>query len=123
MFDFLKEAVTGYVDMLLITESKLDNSFPTAQCQINGFSSPYRPDRNAHGGGILLYVREGIPSKLLKGTEFKGNLEAMFVEINLRKKKWLLSCSYNPQKCEIRNHLGSVGKNLLGNIWEQSERI
>ena len=48
----------------------------------------------------------------LKGTEFKGNLEAIFVERNLRKKKWLLSCSYNPQKSEIRKHLGAVGKNL-----------
>ena len=84
----MKETVTGYVDILLITESKLDNSFPTAQFQINMFSSPYRLDANAHGGGILLYVREDIPSKLLKGTEFKRNLEAMFVEINLRKKKW-----------------------------------
>ena len=104
--------MTGYVDIFLITESKLDNSFPTAQFQINMFSSRYRLDANAHGGGILLYVREDIPSKLLKGTEFKGNLEAMFVEINLRKKKWLLSCSYNPQKSEIRKHLGAVGKNL-----------
>ena len=89
----LKETVTGYVDILLITESKLDNSFPTAQFQINRFSSHYRLDRNAPGGGILLYDREDLPSKLLKGTEFEGNLEAMFVEINLRKKKWLLSCS------------------------------
>ena len=71
--------MTGYVDILLITESKLDNSFPTAQFQINEFSSPYR---NAHGGGILLYVRKDIPSKLLKGTDFKGNLEVMFFEIN-----------------------------------------
>ena len=85
-FDFLKETLTGYVDILLITESKLDNLFPTAQFQINGFNSPYRLDRNAYGGGILLYVREDIPSKLLKGTEFEGNLEAVFVKINLRKK-------------------------------------
>ena len=85
-FDFLKETVTSYVDILLITESKLDNSFPTPQFQLNGFSSPYRLDRNVHGGGILLYVREDIPSKLLKGKKFKGNLEAMFVERNLRKK-------------------------------------
>ena len=34
-----------------------------------------------------------IPSKLLKGKDFEGNLEAMLVEINLRKKKWLLNCS------------------------------
>ena len=104
-FDFLEETMTGYVDIFLITESKLDNSFPTAQYQINRFSSPYQLDRNTHGGGILLYVREDIPSKLLNGLEFKGNLEAMFVEINLRKKKWLLSCFYNPQKSEIRKHL------------------
>ena len=30
-FDFLNKTVTGYVDILLITESKADNSFPTAQ--------------------------------------------------------------------------------------------
>ena len=103
--------MTGYVDILLITESKLNNSFPSAQFQINGFSSPYRFDRNPHGGGILLYVKKDIPLKLLNGIEFKGDLEAMFVEINFKKKKWLLSCSYNPQKSKIRN------------IWEQSERI
>ena len=36
----------------------------------------------------------------------------MFVEINLSKNKWLLSFSYNPQKSEIRKHLGAAGKNL-----------
>ena len=79
--------LTGYLEIFLITESKLYNFFPTAQFQINGFSCPYRFDRNAHGGGILLYFREDIPSKLLKEADFEGNLEAIFVEINLRKKK------------------------------------
>ena len=74
------------VDKVMITESQLNNSFPPAQFHINGFSSPCRLDRNAHGGRILLYVREDIPSKLLKGTDFKENLEAMFVKINLRKR-------------------------------------
>ena len=69
-FDFLKEEVTGYVDILLITESKLDNSFLTAQFQINGFSSPYRPNRKAHAGEILLYVREDIPSNLRARDRF-----------------------------------------------------
>ena len=36
----------------------------------------------------------------------------MFVKINMRKKKWLLSCSYNPKKSEIRKYLRAVGKNL-----------
>ena len=63
-FDFLKETVTSYVNMLLITESKLDNSFAAAEFQINGFSSPYQLVENAHDGGILLYVRDDIPSKV-----------------------------------------------------------
>ena len=61
--------------------------------------------------GILLYIKEGIPSKLLK-TNFDENTEAMFVEINIRKKKWLISCSYNPHKSEISKHLKSLGMNI-----------
>ena len=52
----MKETVTGYVDILYITESKLGNSFPTAQFQINEFSSPYWLDRNVNE--IPLHVRE-----------------------------------------------------------------
>ena len=36
----------------------------------------------------------------------------MFGEINVRKKKWLLSCSYNPRKSEIMDHLNEIGKHL-----------
>ena len=36
----------------------------------------------------------------------------MFIEINLRKKKWLLSVSYNQHKALIGKHLQAVGKNL-----------
>ena len=45
----------------------------------------------------------------------KGNMqiEAMFTEINLRKKKWLLSVSYNPHKALIGKHLQAVGKILI----------
>ena len=30
-----------------------------------GYATPFRLDRNANGGGILLYVSEDIPSTLL----------------------------------------------------------
>ena len=55
-FDFLSSLISGNIDILLITETKLDNSFPEAQFHTEGFASPYRLDRNANGGGILLYV-------------------------------------------------------------------
>ena len=102
----------GFVNILLITECKLDDSFPTAQFHMQGYSSPFRLDRNSYGGGILLYVREDIPAKLISNRSFDKDIEAMFVEINLRKKKWLLCISYNPHKSLIEKHLRAIGKNI-----------
>ena len=48
------------VDIFLIYETKLDDSFPSAQCKIEGCTTPYRYDRNDKGGGLLLYIREDI---------------------------------------------------------------
>ena len=40
-------------------------------------------------------------------------MKVFFVEINLRnKKKWLLSCSYNPQQALTSNHLAELSKNI-----------
>ena len=49
----------------MISETKLDERLPTSQFFMNGFSSPHRLDHNCKGGGILLYIREDIPSNLL----------------------------------------------------------
>ena len=63
--EFLKEQIQDNTDILMISETKIDASFPIGQFLLNSYSTPIRLDRNAHGGGILLYVREDIPSKLL----------------------------------------------------------
>ena len=104
-FVFLSSQINKYVDILLLSQTKLDDSFPTGQFSLNGYSKPYRLDRSSNGGGILLYVRDDIPSRLLPDYKIKDNLELFFVEVNIRKKKWLHSCSYNPHKSNISNHL------------------
>ena len=91
-FSFLSSQITKYVDILPLSETKLDDSFPAAQFSLNGFCKPYRLDRSSNGGGILLYVRDDIPSRLLTDYKIKDNLELFFVEVNIRKKKWLLGC-------------------------------
>ena len=53
------------IDVLLISETKTDSSFPSVQFHLEGYATPYRLDRNANGGGTLLYIREDIRSKLL----------------------------------------------------------
>ena len=70
----------------MISETKIDESFPTSQFLI-GFSSPYRLDRNSNGGGILVYFKNNIIAKSLK--TIKLSTEAIFIEIDLRSKKWL----------------------------------
>ena len=40
------------------------------------------------------------------------NIEVIFVEINLRKRKWLLICSYNPEKKMIQTYLNCLGDKL-----------
>ena len=94
------------VDILLISETKIDSSFPTAQFLINGFTT-YRRDRNRNGGGMLLYIREDITSNLLHTN---GIIERFYIEIKIRKKKWILGCSYNLHKCFISSHLRELGK-------------
>ena len=42
------------VDIFMISETKLDNSFPDGQFLVEGYSKPYRTDRNCHGSGIML---------------------------------------------------------------------
>ena len=64
-FEALLQNVSGEVDLLMISEKKIDESFPKSQFLIKGFSDPFRIDRNVHARGILLYVREDIPTKLL----------------------------------------------------------
>ena len=64
-FEQLKDIVIQYIDILVVTETILDDTFPTAQFLVNGFSDPYRLDRNRNGGGVLIYIREDIPRKLL----------------------------------------------------------
>ena len=105
-FDLLSHYVCGNIDILIITETKLDKSFPSGQFLLHGYSEPFRLDRNQFGGGLLVFIREDIPCSILNIKQL--TIEALFIEINLRKKKWLLCCSYNPHKNLIVAHLREI---------------
>ena len=53
---FLASQIINNVGDLLVSETKLHDSFPTAQFLLDGFSKPYRLDRCTNVGGILLYA-------------------------------------------------------------------
>ena len=66
---------------MLISETKIDDSFPKGQFLIDGFSALYRLDRNYQGCGLILLVREDIPSNLLTSEE--KPIESFCIELNL----------------------------------------
>ena len=53
-FEQLKVSIQGKIDILIITETKLDDSFSVDQFAMNGYTKPYRFDRNRNGGGVTI---------------------------------------------------------------------
>ena len=39
-------------------------------------------------------------------------VEGLYVKVKLRKQKWLISCSYNPNKSMICQHMEALAKNM-----------
>ena len=94
-FQALTGIIHGNIDILIITETKLDHTFPKNQFRIPGYRLPYRKDRDGHGGGVMVFIRVDIPSDILSKHKMDENIEALFIEVNLRKMKILLVAVYN----------------------------
>ena len=82
-FDTLTTSVTEYIDILMISGTKLDNTFPYALYHLKEFSNSYRLNRNSHDGGILACVRDNIPSNLVKLRQKLENFGGFFIELEM----------------------------------------
>ena len=58
--DMLSYMIGNEIDILMISKSKLDDTFPTSQFVTDSFTEPFRLDRTINGGGILLYVKNNV---------------------------------------------------------------
>ena len=104
----LTNIIQGKFDILLVSETKIDISFPSGQIIVVDFALPYRFDRNSKEGGLLFYVREDIPSKII--FVLKLQIEGFLIEVNVCRKKWLLGCFYNPHKTYISDFFKEISK-------------
>ena len=108
----LRLLISDNVDILIVAETKIDRTFPSSQFYINGFKEPFRFDRDKNGGGLLIYVREGVPAKLKTDFKLPSNIECGIIEINLNKKKWLLLGIYRPPSQQEEYFFNEIGKAL-----------
>ena len=107
-FDILREQVNGSIDIFMVFEQ--DDNFSEGQSLVKGFHSPFRFDRDRNGGGIMLYVREDILTKLLSHDFLFA--QSFFIQINPYKKKWLINCSYNLHTSNIGKYLDIISSSL-----------
>ena len=61
---------------------------------------------------LIVYFENNITAKLLKLENVPSDIEAVFIEINIKSEKWLLCCTYNVNKSLIENHLQRLQKQL-----------
>ena len=115
-FEPVVSLVKDKIDILMVSETKLDDTFPFSQFAIEGYSQQFRPDRNCHGGGIIIYVRDHIPCKKINSHSVPGNVECMFIEITLGITKWLLVGGYNPKRESISYFLNHISKGIDKNL-------
>ena len=83
MFDMLLLLFHGVIDILMICETKIDDSFPTEQFIIEGYSTIYRLDRNDRDGGIMLIVKDNLLTSRLYKYCFRDEIEIFCIELNL----------------------------------------
>ena len=75
-------------------ETKINNSFPTAQLSWPVYHKPYRLDIPDRRGGLLVYIKPYLPSRSLTG--YTTYIQIIPFELNLRKERWILMCIYRP---------------------------
>ena len=59
-FNLLSDIMKNNINILMISERKLDFSFPKGQFQLHGYSEPYKFDRNGNGGRTTSFIPEHI---------------------------------------------------------------
>ena len=83
----------------MLSRTKLDASFPNSQFHIEGYKTPYILDVSSNSGGLLIYIKETLPSIKLKDfTLPDDDIQAIPIEINFRKSKWLILPVYRPER-------------------------
>ena len=83
------------LDYFVISETKLDESFPYAQFNISNYEIRNRRDRDKNDGGLIEFVRRCVITKRLKDyeTQICGTICS---EFTISKRKWICFSVYRP---------------------------
>jgi len=91
----LQTSIANGYDIITLSETHLHQGVSNNVFNLTGFHEIIRKDRNEHGGGVAIYIKENIAYKRLAQYESK-NMESLWVQINTIQGKVLICCCYRP---------------------------
>lgn len=84
---------TCHFDIACFSETKLDDSIPNSFL-INNFYTRIRLDRNRHGGGLIIFIKNGIK---IKRTFFHKEIELIYFQLEIKNQKFnFIYCYRSP---------------------------
>lgn len=83
------------VDMVCVSETWLNDHTPDSLILLRGYKV-FRNDRKTRGGGVAIYVRQGIKCKLVHKSAAEEKIEQVFIEVTSNGEKLLIGCVYRP---------------------------
>ena len=99
-------------EMIVLVETWLEDK---EEFMIEGYT-PYRNNRNANGGGVVIAVKNNLKHITKKVYETKGNLESIWITIDNNKIKTRIGAVYIPKEKIKKAELEKVYNQLSGEI-------
>ena len=96
----------------LYAKTKLNPSFPNSQFLILVFHKPLRTDVSRRRGGLLVYIKSSLPSKMLTIFKLPNNIQIIPFQLNLRKDKWPFVSIYKPPLQNNQYFVSNLGNFL-----------
>ena len=108
------------IDILIITESKLDNTIPTNLITIPGYHEPVRRDRvnnGRNGGGVLIYIANNLVFHHKEHLQ-ENNFEHIWVDVRVNDNVFAINALYRPPNESQNEHqiFLETAHNILSNM-------
>ena len=83
------------INILILTESKLNNTFTNDLIKLPNYNEPIRSDRDRNGGGCLIYVADNLTYKHRQDLEIEA-YNHLWVDVNINDKLFAINALYRP---------------------------
>ena len=112
IIDIREVLCKAQLEIIALSETKLNSEFPDAQFKIDGYHfPPFRKDRDENGGRLVIFVRNDIITRRLQDFEPK-DLECICIELTLSKNKWAIFSVYRSHSENISGFFDKLASSI-----------